>query len=91
MKKSILSVIAGALGMGAGFGGSANTIAYSPAHHEPSKKQTRARASRRLFARHEPIIHTNSNAAARRLRQMQRGMLKPSSRNIHAHISQAIA
>jgi hypothetical protein len=49
----------------------------------------RARAARRW--REDSTIHTNANAATRRLRQMQRGMLKPDSRNIHANISQAIA
>ena len=89
MKKSMLSRVALALGLG--FNDSA--IHIEPQRSAPSKKQTRARSSRGLVGGNNstPVIHNNSNAAARRLREMQRGMLNPDSRNINAKTIQANA
>lgn len=89
MKKSMLSRVALALGLG--FNDSA--IHIEPQRSAPSKKQSRTRSSRRLFSGTDsvPVIHTESNAAARRLRQIQSGMLKPQSRNLNHQPIQAHA
>ena len=93
MKKSILATVAYVLGFGAGGVPDMPRLIAEPIHREPTKKQKRARAGWRLSSVNNsaPTIHTNTTATARRLRQIQSGILKPQSRNINAITIQATA
>lgn len=81
MKKSMFGALALMLGIG---GGNSNTVEIRPLYREPAPRKQRMRAMAASRWREDNPIHTNANAAARRLRQIQRGMLKPESRNITA-------